>query len=42
MLVDESGLNEKLKTLATREEIKTLATKAELKAEQGIIVKLET
>ena len=32
-LVNESGLNEKIKTLATKEETKT-ATKAELKAEQ--------
>ena len=40
-LVNEFGLNEKIKTLAT-EEIKTLATKAELKAEQDKIVKLQT
>ena len=31
MLVHESDLNEKIKTLPTKEEIKTLATKAELK-----------
>ena len=30
-------LNEKVKTLATKEEIKTLATKTELKVEQGKI-----
>ena len=30
-------LNEKVKTLATKEEIKTLATKTELKAEQDKI-----
>ena len=36
-IVNESGLNEKIKTLATKEEIKT---KAELKAEQDKIVKL--
>ena len=41
-LVNESDLNEKRKTLATKEEIKTLATKAELKAEQDKIVKLQT
>ena len=41
-LVNESGLNEKIKTLATKEEIKTLATKAELKTEKDKIVKLET
>ena len=35
-------MDEKIKTLATKEEIKTLATKAELKAEQDKIVKLET
>ena len=38
-LVNESDLNEKIKTLATIEEIKTLARKAELKAEQDKIVK---
>ena len=39
-LVNKSGLNEKIKTLATKEEIKTLATKTELKAEQDKLVKL--
>ena len=39
MLVNEFGLNEKVKTLATKEEKeKKLATKAELKAEQDKIV----
>ena len=38
-LVNESGLNEKIKT-ATKEERKTLATKAELKAEQDKTEKL--
>ena len=33
-LVNESGLDEKIKTLARKEEMKTLATKAELKSEQ--------
>ena len=32
-LVNESGFNEKIKTLATKEEIKKSATKAELKAD---------
>ena len=41
-LVNESNLNEKIKTLAAKEEIKTLATKAELNAEQDKIVKLQT
>ena len=41
-VVNESGLNEKIKILATKEEIKRLATKAELRAEQGKIVKLQT
>ena len=41
-LVNKSGLNEKINTLAKREEIKLLATKAELKAEQNKIVKPET
>ena len=41
-LVNKSGLNEKINTLAKREEIKLLATKTELKAEQNKIVKLET
>ena len=35
-------MNEKLKTLATKEEIKTLATKTELKVEQDKIGKLGT
>ena len=39
-LVIESNLNERKKTLTTKEEIKTLATRAELKAEQDKIVKL--
>ena len=38
-LVNGSGLNEKIKTLATDEEIQTSATKAELKAYQDKIVK---
>ena len=38
-LVNESGLNEKIKT-ATKEEGKTLATKTELKAEQDKTEKL--
>ena len=40
--VHESDLNEKIKTLATREEIKKLATKTELEAEQDKIMKLQT
>ena len=40
-LVDESGLNKKMKTLAKKEEPKTLATNVELKAEQDKIVKLQ-
>ena len=39
-LVDETGLNKKIETLATKEEIKTLVTKAELKSEQDNIIKL--
>ena len=39
-LVNGSGLNEKIKTLATDEEIQTSATKAELKAQQDKIVKI--
>ena len=35
-------MNEKIKTLETKEEMKTLVTNAELKAEQNKIVKLET
>ena len=38
MLVNEFGLDDKKKILATKEEIKALATKAELKAEQDKIV----
>ena len=41
-LVNEFDLNEKTKTLATKEEVKTLATKAELNAEQDKIKNLET
>ena len=41
-MINESGLNEKIKTLATKEEIKTLERKAELKGEQDKIVKLQT
>ena len=41
-LFNESDLNEKIKTLATKEEIKKVATKAELKAGQDEIVKLQT
>ena len=41
-LVNESGLNEKIRTLPAKEEIKTLATRTELKAGQDKIVKLET
>ena len=40
-LVNESGLNEKIKTIGTKEEIKTLAAKASLKAEQDKIVTLQ-
>ena len=40
-LVNEFGLNEKIKTLATKKGIKKLATKTESKAEQDEIVKLE-
>ena len=36
----DSGLDEKIKTLATKEEMKTLATKTELKAGEDKIVKL--
>ena len=39
-LVNESGLNEQIKTLVTEEEIKAPATKAELKAEPDKIVKI--
>ena len=41
-MVNDYDLNEKIKTLATKEETETLATKAELKAEQGKILKLQT
>ena len=41
-LINESVLNELIKTLASKKEIKTLARKAELKAEQDKIVKLQT
>ena len=41
-LVNECGLNEKIKKLAKKKEIKTLATKAELKAERHKIIKLQT
>ena len=40
-LVNESGLNEKIKT-AIKEERNQLARKAELKAEQDKIVKIQT
>ena len=40
-LVIESSLNEKIKTLATKEEMKTLATIAELKVEKDKTVKLQ-
>ena len=39
--VNRSGLNEKIKTLATKEKVKKLATKAELKVEQDEIVRLQ-
>ena len=41
-LVNESGIDEKIKTLASKEETKALVTKAELIAEQDKIVKLQT
>ena len=41
-LVNESDLNRKIKTLATKKEIKVLATKVEIKAEQNKILKLLT
>ena len=41
-LVNESDIDEKIKTLASKEETKALVTKAELKAEQDKIVKLQT
>ena len=37
MLINESGMNEKIETLALKEEIKKLATKAELKAQEDKI-----
>ena len=40
-LVNEFGLNEKIKTLATKKGIKKLVTKTESKAEQDEIVKLK-
>ena len=40
-LVNESGWNEKIKALVTKEEIKKLATKAEIKADQYKIVKFQ-
>ena len=40
-LVNEYSLNEKMRSLATKEEIKTLATNGELKVEQDKIVKLQ-
>ena len=42
ILVNESYLNEKIKTLAKKEEIKTLAPKAESKVEEDKTVKLQT
>ena len=42
MNLSESGLNEKIKTLATEEKIEKLATKSELKAKQDKTVKLKT
>ena len=41
-LVNESGLNEKIKISTKKEKIKKIATKAELNAEQDKIVKLQT
>ena len=41
-LVNESGLNGKIKALATKEEMKTLAINTELKSEQDKIVKFQT
>ena len=37
MLINESGMNEKIETLALKEEIKKLAIKAELKAQEDKI-----
>ena len=42
MLINESGMNEKIETLALKEEIKKLAAKAELKAQEDKILKLQT
>ena len=42
LLVNESGMNEKIETLALKEEIKKLATKAELKVQEDKILKLQT
>ena len=41
-LFNECGLNEKIKTLTTKEEIKKSVIETELKAEQDKVVKLET
>ena len=41
-LVNESGLNEKIKISTTKEKKKKIVTKAELNAEQDKIVKLQT
>ena len=41
-LVNESDLNEKIKTLAAKEEIKRLAKLAELKTEQDKVVTPQT
>ena len=41
-MVDESGLDEKIKPLGTKEEIKTLANKSELNTEQDKIEKIQT
>ena len=40
-LVNESGLNEKIKISTTKEKKKKIVTKAELNAEQDKIVKLQ-
>ena len=40
-MIYETGLNETIKTLTTKEETKTLATASELKTEQEKIVKLQ-
>ena len=41
-LVNESGLNENKKTLATKEEIKKISNKAELKLEKDKIERIQT